>query len=443
MKLKKLSLAVLGAVVGVTGMMSSMAQDNAQYVPSMVYRTGAYAPGGIPFADGMADYMNLLNERDGGINGVKIMLEECDTAYNNDKGVECYERMKGNGPTGAASFSPLSTGITYAIIERATADKIPILSMGYGRTDASDGRVFPYVFTLPTTYWSQATALIKYIGEQEGGMENLKGKKIALVYHDSAYGKEPINTLETLAEKYGYKFTGFPVPHPGLEQKATWLTIGRKLRPDWVIMWGWGVMNSTAIKEAAAVGYPADKFIGGWWSGSEQDVLPAGDAAKGYKSGAFHAPGDEFQAHQDIYKYLYDEGKGTAKKREDVGTVLYNRGLINAVAITEAIRTAQGKFGNKPLTGEEVRWGYENLDITAERLKELGLEGFMTPIKVSCEDHEGSGPVRIQQWDGKKWSFVSDWIEPMRDVVRPMMEESAAQYAKEKGITLRDCAAES
>ena len=443
MKLKKLSLTILGAVVGVTGMVSALAQEDAQYVPSMVYRTGPYAPNGIPFADGMADYMNLLNERDGGINGVKIMLEECDTAYNNDRGVECYERMKGNGPTGAASFSPLSTGITYALIERATADKIPILSMGYGRTDASDGRVFPYVFTLPTTYWSQATALIKYIGEQEGGMENLKGKKIALVYHDSAYGKEPIQTLETLAEKFGYEFSAFPVPHPGLEQKATWLKIGRQLRPDWVLMWGWGVMNSTAIKEAAAVGYPMDKFIGVWWSGSEQDVIPAGDAAKGYKSGAFHAPGDGFPVHQDIYKHLYDQDKGTSKKREDVGTVLYNRGLINAVAITEAIRTAQGKFGNKPLTGEEVRWGYENLNITAERLKELGLEGFMTPIAVSCEDHEGGGPVRVQQWDGEKWTFVSDWIEPMRDVVRPMMEESAAQYAKEKGITPRDCAAES
>src|SRR3546814_5493573 len=95
-------------------------------------------------------------------------------------------------------------------------------------------------------------------------------------------------------------FRGCPVASPGLEQKATWLQIGRQFRPDWTLMWGWGVMNSTAIKEAAAVGYPMEKFIGIWWSGSENDVMPAGDAATGYKSLGFHAPGTDFPAIQDI-----------------------------------------------------------------------------------------------------------------------------------------------
>jgi branched-chain amino acid transport system substrate-binding protein len=437
----KLTSTALAAVIAVGGVMATAlaaAQDNAQFIPSMVYRTGPYGPNGIPFADGVADYINLLNERDGGINGVKLTVEECDTAYNNDRGVECYERMKNNGPTGAAAFSPLSTGITYALIERATADKIPIFSMGYGRTDASDGRVFPYVFTMPTTYWSQATAMIEYIGKEEGGTDKLKGKKIALVYHDSAYGKEPIPTLEKLAQKFGYQFSKFAVPHPGLEQKATWLKIGRQLRPDWVLMWGWGVMNSTAIKEAAGVGFPMDRFIGVWWSGTEQDVIPAGAAAKGYKSGAFHAAGSGFPVHADIKKHVHDAGKA-AGDAKNLGTVLYNRGVANSVFVTEAIRTAMAKYGNKPLTGEQIRWGFENLDLTAVRLKELGLDGFMNPVKVSCDDHEGSGPVKIQQWDGKQWNMITDWIPPMRDVVRPMIEDSAAAYAKEKGITPRDC----
>jgi len=415
----------------------ALAQDE-QFIPRLVYRTGPYAPNGTPYANGYADYLTLLNERDGGINGIKITFEECETAYNNDRGVECYERLKDMGPTGASLVDPLSTGITYALIERATADKIPILSMGYGRTDASDGRVFPYIFTPPATYWSQATVLVKYVGEQEGGMENLQGKKIALVYHDSAYGKEPIRTLEVLAEQYGYELSLFPVAHPGLEQKSTWLRIGRQLRPDWVFMWGWGVMNSTAIKEAIAIGYPMDHFIGVWWSGAEPDVEPAGAAAAGYKSGAFHAPGSDFPVFEDIFEYVYDKGLG-AGEREKVGEVLYNRGLINAVLATEAIRTAQEIHGVKPLTGEQVRDGLEHLDISAERLAELGLEGFTPPIKVTCADHEGTHPIRIQEWDGEKWSFVSDWIMPMKDVVRPMIEESAAAYAEEHGITPRSC----
>jgi branched-chain amino acid transport system substrate-binding protein len=440
MSLRKTALAGLAVATGLSaGIASAALAQDEQFVPLLIYRTGPYAPNGIPIANAMVDYFTLVNERDGGVGGIKLTWEECETAYNNDRGVECYERLKDRGPTGASVVNPYSTGITYALIERATADKIPVLSMGYGRTDGSDGRVFPYVFTVPMTYWSQASALIKYIGDQEGGIENLEGKKLALVYHDSAYGKEPIPTLEKLAETYGYELSLFPVAHPGLEQKSTWLKIGRQLRPDWVFMWGWGVMNSTAIKEAAAVGYPMDRFIGVWWSGAEPDVEPAGAAAADYKSTTFHAPGTDYPVFEDLFEYVYDKGLGVGE-REDVGEVLYNRGLINAVIVVEAIRTAQEMHGQQPLTGEQVRDGLENLDITEERLAELGLTDFTPPIKVTCADHEGDHAMRVQQWDGEKWSFVSEWITPMKDVVRPMIEASAAEYAKQNGIEPRDCA---
>jgi branched-chain amino acid transport system substrate-binding protein len=412
--------------------------QNEQFVPRLVYRTGPYAPNGIPFANGYDDYLDMLDARDGGVGGVKLVYEECETGYNNDKGVECYERLKNKGPTGAGWVDPLSTGITYALIERATADHIPVISMGYGRADASYGAVFPYVFTLPATYWAQADAFIKYVAQQEGGFAKLKGKKIALVYHDSAYGKEPIATLEKLSQKYGYTFLKFPVSPPGIDQQATWLEI-RQQRPNWVFMWGWGVMNSTAIKDAASVGYPMDHFIGVWWSGSEPDVEPAGLAAKGYKSGTFHGAGQDYGVIRDILKYVYDKGKGHGP-RDKVGEVLYNRGVVNAIYDTEALRTAQAKYGAKPLKGEQIQWGFEHLNITSARIAALGAEGLVVPITLSCANHEGQGNVRIQQWDGKHWHFVSDWIQPDRDMLDAMYKESALAYAKEKGITPRNCA---
>ena len=411
---------------------------NEQFVPLLVYRTGPYAQSGIPIFNAFIDYFTMINERDGGVGGVTLTWEECETGYNTDRGVECYEQLKDKGPTGASVVSPYSTGITYALIERATEDKIPILSMGYGRTDASDGRVFPYVFTMPNTYWSQASALVSFIAEREGGFEQLQGKKVALVYHDSAYGKEPIPILERLAETYGYSFFKFPVKHPGREQSETWTQIGQDVKPDWILMWGWGVMNPTAIQEAANINFPMDRFIGVWWSSAEGDVQPVGTDAIGYQGGAFHASGNWFPVYQDLNRFVYDRGLG-AGERDRLGEVLYNRGMINAVLIVEAMRTAQLRFGQRPLTGEEVRWGLENLDITQERLRELGLTGLIPPIKVTCADHEGQHPVRVQQWDGKNWAFVSNWIEPMRDVVRPMIEESAAAYALEKGIAPRVC----
>jgi branched-chain amino acid transport system substrate-binding protein len=439
MRLRNVSLAFAGAATVLAGLLAAppATAQSEQFIPMLVYRTGPYAPSGIPVANGFRDYYTLINERDGGLNGVKITFEECETQYNTKLGVECYEKLKNKGPTGASLVNPYSTGITYQLIPKAPVDKVPILSMGYGRTAAADGRVFPWVFNFPTTYWSQASAFINYVAQQEGGFDKLKGKKIAHVYHNSAYGKEANPTLETLSAKYGFDLKLLAVDHPGQEQKATWLQI-RRYRPDWVFMSGWGVMNQVAIKEAAAINYPMDRFVGNWWSGSDADVIPAGDGAIGYKSAAFHGAGANWPIHRDIIKYVYggDEAKARAN---NIGEVLYNRALVNAMYSVEAIRTAQGKFGAKPLTGEQVRWGLENLDITEQRLEELGMKGMLLPIKVSCEDHETGGPIIIQQWDGKQWNMVSDWIPTIRDVVRPMIEKAAANYAKENAITPRSC----
>ena len=437
MKARDVLIGLL-AIAVVTAPAVALAQAAKEvFIPLLVYRTGPYAPSGIPIANGFVDYFTLVNERDGGINGVKLAWEECETQYDTKQGVECYERLKGKGPSGAVIVNPYSTGITYQLIPKAPVDKLVVFSMGYGMTAAADGRWFPWVFSFPTTYWSQASAVIRYIGQLEGGPDKLKGKKIVHIFHNSPYGKEANPTLETLSRQLGFDLTLLAVDHPGQEQKATWLQV-RRLNPDWIFMSGWGVMNQVAVKEAAAIGYPMDHFIGNWWSANDSDVVPAGDGAKGYKGATFHAPGTTFKVHQDIVKFVYDKGKGAARK-EELGAPLYNRGIVNAMLSVEAIRTAMTRYGNKPLTGEQVRWGFENLNLTEKRLEELGMKGFTHPIKVTCEDHEGNGPVLFQQWDGKKWNLVSEWIPPMREVVRPKIEEAAIQEGKKLGYEMRDC----
>ncbi|HEX9568770.1 MAG TPA: ABC transporter substrate-binding protein [Rhodospirillales bacterium] len=438
MKFRTLFLGVVGAAVGVTGVAgvkAAFAQE--QFIPMLVYRTGPYAPSGIPVANGFRDYYTLVNKRDGGINGVKIAFEECETQYNTKLGVECYEKLKGKGQTGASLINPYSTGITYQLVPKAPVDKVPILSMGYGQTASADGRVFEWVFNFPTTYWSQASAFIKYVAHEEKGYDKLKGKKIVHIYHNSAYGKEANPTLEALAKRYGYKLTLLAVDHPGQEQKATWLQV-RRLNPDWIFMSGWGVMNQVAVKEAGGINYPMEKFVGNWWSGTDADVKPAGVGAKGYKSATFHGAGAGFKVHQDIIKHVYG-GDAAKAKENNIGEVLYNRGVVNAMFGVEAIRTAMSKFGNKPMTGEQVRWGLENLNVTKARLKEIGMDGFTAPVKVSCADHETGGPVLFQQWDGNQWKVIGKPLAPMVDVVRPMIEKAAADYAKENKITPRSC----
>ena len=395
MSLKRMSVGLLGAValavpLALGSISPANAQANEQFVPITIYRTGPYANTGAPVMIGFMDYMAMLNERDGGIGGVKLSWEECETGYQPDRMVECYERLKSKGPTGASVFNPLGTGLTYAILERAHQDKIPIVSLGYGRTDATDGRVWPYAFPLITNYWSQSTAKIKFIATKEGGMEKLKGKKIANVYHDSAYGKETIPVLDKQAQMYGFEVKHYAVAHPGLDQKATWLQI-RQYRPDWVILRGWGVMSQVSIKEAANVGFARDKMVGVYWSGSEQDTVPAGDAAKNYISAAMHGAGKDFAVIQDIVKHVYAKNKGNGDPKE-IGTVMYNRGVVHGIVNLEGILVAQKRFGKKPLTGEQIRWGLENLNLNDARLKELGATGLVPPFKTSCLDHEGRPP---------------------------------------------------
>ncbi|PID59976.1 MAG: ABC transporter permease [Gammaproteobacteria bacterium] len=419
-------LTALAATLLAAGAMVSTAQaEDTLYMPSMTYRTGPFAGGGIPFANGYADYFNMLNERDGGINGVRIVVEECETAYNTQKGVECYEATKDKG---ALAYSPLSTGITLALIPKAPEDEIPVFSMGYGLSAAADGAKFPWVFNYPTTYWHQLSSILRYI-DANGGLE---GQKIGFIYLDAGYGKEPIPLLDKLAADMGFSVVKFPVGVKEMQnQSSQWLNV-RKERPDWMIMWGWGAMNATAIKEAIKIRFPLDRFIGNWWAGSHVDLEALGESAKGYKAANFSGLGQDYPALQDVLTHVVDKGLSKVSTREDVGKVLYNRGLFNAVVLAEAIRVAQEHTGNKVITGADMRYGLENIDLSAERLAELGLPEFAGTVKGSCEDHEGAGAVFIQQWNGSDWERVSDLIEPMVDVVRPMLEEAAANYVADK-----------
>ncbi|HWA42590.1 MAG TPA: ABC transporter substrate-binding protein [Hypericibacter adhaerens] len=432
-----LRATLLAASLGIAAALPAKADE--QYFPLQSYRVGPYAAGGTGFFGGFIDYMNLINIRDGGVNGVKLVWDECETQYEVERGIECYEREKNeHAPAGPAAFNPLSLGIQIALIDRSFTDKVPIITINHGQTATSDGRVYPYLFPLLLNPPSETSAIITYIAQREGGFEGLKGKKIIVLYHGSPYGKETIPVYELLAQKYGFNLQQIEVPHPGNEQQAQWLTIRRE-KPDYVVLRGWGVMNPVALKTAQKVGYPADHIIGNIWSNSEEDVIPAGGAAKGYIAIITQPSGTDFPVLQDIIKTVYGAGKGNLEDKNRIGSVLHNLGVVNGILNVEAIRIAQAHFGNRALNGQEVQWGFEHLDIDEKRIAELGAAGLLQSIHVTCADHEGKGAVKFEQWDGKKWTVVSDWINPDRELLWPIIRQGSEQYAKEHNITPRDC----
>jgi len=443
MKLKSLALVTAVSAVTLSAVLTApaaYAQAKEQFFPLLPYRTGPFAPNGVPWANGFADYLKLVNAQ-GGMNGVKIIFEECETGYLTDKGVECYERLKGKHG-GATMFQPLSTGITFALTEKAPVDKIPLITAGYGRSESQDGGVFKWNFPLIGTYWVAADTLIQVIGKKEGGLDKLKGKKIALVYHDSPYGKEPIPLLQERSKMHGFDLQLLPVTSPGVEQKSTWLQI-RQSRPDYVLLWGWGVMNSTALKEAVATGYPREKMYGVWWSGAEPDVKDVGDGAKGYNAVTMqHGAEPGSKVVKDILALVHGKGQGTGPK-EEVGSVLYMRGAISAMLGVEGVKRAQERFGKgKVMTGEQTRWGLENLALDQKKLDALGFAGVMRPVSTSCADHLGANWARVHTWDGSKWVFTSDWLQADEQIIKPMVKAAADKYAAEKKLTRRtpeDC----
>jgi branched-chain amino acid transport system substrate-binding protein len=333
--------------------------------------------------------------------------------------------VKGKNPV---VVNPWSTGITLPLIPRASVDKIPILSMAYGLSASARGDIFPWVFNPPATYWDGLSMIVKYIGEKEGGLDKLKGKKIGFLHLDASFGKEPLPLLQELAKQYGFEVALYPVAAQDMQnQSSQWLS-ARRDRPDYMIMWGWGSMNGAAIKEAVRSGYPMDKFYSVWWPG-EDDARSGGAGAKGFKMLNWHAVGANFPAIQDIQKHVVDKGLSKAPK-DKVGELLYNRGVYNSLLIAEGIATAQKLTGKKAVTGEDVRRGMENIKLDPARLKELGLEGFTDQLVLSCADHNGHRAAFMQEWDGTKWVKISNPIEPMTEQVRGQLEAAAKDYSE-------------
>jgi branched-chain amino acid transport system substrate-binding protein len=434
----KLLGSALIAAFALSAAMPVLAQSKDQFVPVLSYRTGPYAPNGTQWANGFVDYLKLVNTK-GGINNVKISYEECETGYDTARSVECYERLKSKNPS---FVQPLSTGATFAITEKAPVDKIPVLTVGYGRSESADGAVFKWNFPIAGTYWVAADTIIQAIAKKEGGWDKLKGKKIGLVYHDSPFGKEPIPLMQERSRIHGFELQLLPVTAPGVEQKATWLQV-RQARPDYVVLWGWGVMNSTAIKEAQATGYPREKMYGVWWAGAEPDVKDVADGAKGYNAVTIqHGAEPNSDIVKTLLAQLHSKGQGTGPK-EEVGQVLYLRGVMSAMIGIEGIRSAQERFGKgKVMTGEQVRWGLENLNLTQAKLDALGFKGVMRPISTSCMDHMGAAWTRIHTWNGKAWEFTSDWMQADQQILKPLVKVTADKYAAEKKLVRRtgqDC----
>jgi len=293
-----------------------------------------------------------------------------------------------------------------------------MVTMVSGRSDAADGSVFPYVLPLSPSYWSQAAALVEYMGQQDKG---LKDKKIAFVHIDTPFGREPLPLLQELAKRRGFELLTFPYAPPGNEQSATWTQV-RRAKPDWTIIWGGGVGQTVSLKEALRNGIAPDRIASVIWL-SESDMKVVGpEQVKGVLKFEGAAGGREPKVIQDILREVVAKGKG-AGAQELVGTTYYNIGVMSGAIMVEGVRRALEITKGSAVTAETLNEGLRSIaGFTAD--------GLIPPLTTSRTDHQGGGRGRVAQWDGKRWVAKTDWLAADQDVVWQLIKASSAEFKK-------------
>jgi len=373
--------------------------------------TRVYTFAALDYSQGQRDYITLVNER-GGVQGWKIQAEVVDTGNEVQRGIEAYERFKRDG---VILVDCLSTPVSRGLVSRVLQDKINLITPFHGRSDAADGAVFPYIMPMTANYWSQAAILVEYFARQQ----DLRGKKIAIVYIDTPFGKEPLPLLQDIAKRRGFELLGFPYAPPGNEQTAAWTQV-RRARPDWVMLWGAGVGQSVSLREAIRNGISPARLASCIWLG-DADINTVGpDLVKGVLKFEGAAAGREPKVIQDILKEVVDRGKG-AGSRDQVGSTYYNIGVMSAALMVEGVRKALDLTHGAALSGETLNQGLRSVtNFTAE--------GLGPPTTMSPTDHQGGGMGRVTQWDGTRWVPQSDWFAADQDLVWNLIRAESAKF---------------
>ena len=404
-------LAILAVIALIVTGVAPAAANHEIVIGAQCDRTGPTQTVGVHLCPGYNDYVALVNSK-GGIEGHKIKVVEIDHEYKVPPAMESYERMKKDG---AVLISLYGTPQTYALTQKLTEDKIPGTSPGFGRSDATDGTRYPYIFPIAATYWSQAAASVDFVKKQLGN--NLKGKKIAYLFFDNPAGREPIPILEDLQAREGFQLKTFAVPPPGVEMGAQALDIAQRYKADFVIAHLFGRSPSVSIKELKRNGYPLRKVVSFVWGSAEADIEAAGgwQVAEGYHVMQFAGVGSEYPVLQEIREMYKKAGKEPPK--EMASTVYYNRGVFDAAVHLEAIRNALKAHPDGKITGDDVRKGFE-------KIANFTLGGLVPPLKITPENHEGGGLVQIWQVKGAKFVKMTDWFSAYQDIVEKHIREA-------------------
>jgi len=397
-------LALLGVMA--VGLGSPRPAQAKEYVLGLQCdRSGPTQNVGPFICDGYQDYIKLFNLKKSLGAGNSLRVVEVDHSYDVPKGMEAFARHLSEG---AIIEGIYGTPHTLALAPKLAENKIPGTSPGFGSSAARNGTKpeFAYLFPIAASYWSQATAGVKFI--MDNWKDTSRKPKIAYLFFDNPAGRDPLVILEALQKQLGFELKTYAVPPPGVEMGPQVLEIARQYKPDWVLAHLFGQAPSVAIKEFQRVGYPRNHIVSFVWGDSESNLQAAGwDAGEGYYGMQFAGVGDNFDVIREIKKMYKDEGKPDPKSM--AVSVYYNRGVLIAAVHARAVQLAIEQKGPN-ITGADVKVGFESI-------KDFSLGGMLPPLNLSAKDHEGGGWVQMYQVQKGKFVAVTDWYHGYPEVL--------------------------
>ena len=346
--------------------------------------TGATSDVGTPYADGIRDYVQFVNDN-GGVEGRPLELMSADYAYDVAQAEQLYSQYVGEG---VVAFQGWGTGDTEALRTKIATDQIPFMSASYSAALNSSTDA-PYNFLIGTSYSAQFIIALQYAKEQ--GATN-----VAILHHDSPFGLSPVEDGKAWAEANGMTVMAIPMPRGATDFTAE-LTQVQDAGVEFVVIQNVSSPSATLAKDIDRLGMEVQVICLNWCS-DELFISLAGEAAEGIiATSPFAFPGSEAELiANEIRPYTEEVGKNL----DQLG-VHYVQGWVTMRAMVDAIRIVV-KNGDD-VTGP-------NIKAALETFSNYSTGGVTTPLTYTADDHAGNKALELYQVENGVWVKISDYI---------------------------------
>jgi len=281
--MKKRTVLFFNAVLVLTVVfamgMEAGAKENTYKIGLSLAITGPTSDAGNPYAKGVEDYFNHVNDMDM-LNGDIIDCIIRDDQYQTSVTKRNFEDFLDQG---MVLYLNYSTGSTLGLKRDFEEVRIPVLPASYHAGNLTDS---DYIFLPVASYSEQLVALSEYV------VNNHKGSspKVAMFIHPSAFGRGPVGDAEKAVEA-GLDMDVVEVVEHGknLDNTAMLKRLMSK-EVQYVLCHTVQSPVATMLKDASRLGLIADyygekgklTFLGVHYTGGNDLIALAGKAAEGY-----------------------------------------------------------------------------------------------------------------------------------------------------------------